>query len=191
MELARGGMLNEHTIAVIWDRTVAALPAIGAGLAVFIGFWLAAMLGRYALLRLADQVAKRGGRAEILRLGAVVAFWTGIAFGAVVGLGTMGVNVSALVASLGLTGFALGFALRDAIANLLAGVLILTFHPFHYGDRISVTGFEGIVIDIDLRYTTLDAGDRRHLIPNQTMYSNPVTIMRDPSVTAAAPPVGG
>jgi small conductance mechanosensitive channel len=91
-----------------------------------------------------------------------------LALGLVVGLGTMGLNVSALVASLGLTGFALGFAPRDAVANLLAGVLILSHRPLEYGDRIAVTGLEGVIVDIDLRYTTLDAGDKRHLVPNQT-----------------------
>ncbi len=93
-----------------------------------------------------------------------------------IGLGTMGVSVEPIVASLGLTGFALGFALRDAISNLLAGVLILAYRPFRHGDRIAVTGFEGVVVHIDLRYTTLADGDKFHLIPNQTMYSNPVTV---------------
>jgi hypothetical protein len=41
--------------------------------------------------------------------------------------------------SLGLTGFALGFALRDAVSNLLSGALIMLDRPFADGDRISVT----------------------------------------------------
>ena len=45
-------------------------------------------------------------------------------FGFVTALGSVGVDVSALVAGLGLTGFALGFALKDTISNLLSGVLI-------------------------------------------------------------------
>lgn len=175
--------MNAHTIALMWAQVAATLPSIGGGLVILAAFWVLAVAARYALIRLAGEVAQHGGRAEVVRLGAIVAYWTAIAFGVVVGLGTMGVNVAALVASLGLTGFALGFALRDAVANLLAGVLILTYRPFRYGDRIAVTGFEGIVVDIDLRYTTLDDGGKRHLIPNQTMYSNPVTVF-----APAAPP---
>ena len=59
-----------------------------------------------------------------------------IVFGLVTALGTAGVNVSALVAGLGLTGFALGFAFRDVLSNLLAGVLILL-----YGHSHAVTAF--------------------------------------------------
>ncbi len=96
-----------------------------------------------------------------------------LGLGTIVGLGTMGINVEALVASLGLAGFALGFALRDAIASVLAGVLILIYRPFGYGDHIVVSGFEGVVVHINLRYTTIEDSDKHHLIPNQTMYSSP------------------
>ena len=58
-----------------------------------------------------------------------------IIFGVVTALGTLGVDVSALVAGLGLTGFAIGFALKDTISNLLSGVLILLYRPFEIGNR--------------------------------------------------------
>ena len=62
-------------------------------------------------------------------------FYVVIAIGLVTGFGTMGIDVSALIAGLGLSGFALGFALRDAVSNLIAGVLILLYRPFSYGDK--------------------------------------------------------
>jgi small conductance mechanosensitive channel len=67
----------------------------------------------------------------------------------------MGVNVSALVAGLGLTGFALGFAFRDVLSNFLSGVLLLLFRPFRVGNHISINDLEGEVVSIDLRYTVL------------------------------------
>jgi hypothetical protein len=52
------------------------------------------------------------------RFGAAIlvlaAFWLA---GAVSALGTLGVNVTAMVAGLGLTGFAVGFAVKDALVN--------------------------------------------------------------------------
>ena len=94
----------------------------------------------------------------------------------------------ASLAGLGLTGFALGFALRDAVSNLLAGVLILIFRPFHVGSDIKVAGYSGTVLAIDLRYTTL-AGDGDHvLVPNKTMYSSPITVTGEP---AEGTPGGG
>src|SRR5690242_7782549 len=145
---------------------VASLPAIASGLAVIVASWSAAV----AMRAVSRRFGQRAGleTAGVAGLVSMLVYWVVLGFGIVTGLGTMGVNVSALVASLGLTGFALGFALRDAIANLLAGILILVFRPFHYGDRIKVVGFEGTVIGIDLRYTTIRGASERHLIPNQT-----------------------
>jgi small-conductance mechanosensitive channel len=101
-----------------------------------------------------------------------------IIFGFVTALGTLGINVSALVAGLGLTGFALGFALKDTISNLLSGVLILLYRPFEIGNRIKVSGYEGIVISIDLRYTELDSEENKVLIPNSKLFTNPITVLQ-------------
>lgn len=100
-----------------------------------------------------------------------------VVFGLVTALGTLGINVSALVAGLGLTGFALGFALKDTISNFLSGVLILLYRPFSLGDRIRISGYEGTVISIDLRYTELDAGDHKVLIPNSKLFTEPITVL--------------
>lgn len=107
----------------------------------------------------------RSSRVLILTLGAITA------------LGTLGVDVSALVAGLGLTGFALGFALKDTIANLLSGVLILLYRPFAIGDSIQIAGFEGEVELIDLRYTELRGPAGRILIPNSKLFTDPITVM--------------
>jgi len=110
-----------------------------------------------------------------------------VVFGTITALGTLGIDVSALVAGLGLTGFALGFAFRDVLSNVLAGVLILLYRPFHRGDKIRVTGFEGSVTNIDLRYTTIAAADRIILIPNSNLFTNPIEVWREkPSVANAS-----
>lgn len=101
-----------------------------------------------------------------------------IIFGLVTALGTLGIDVSALVAGLGLTGFALGFALKDSISNLLSGVLILLYRPFKVGDRIKISGYEGMVMSIDLRYTQLDSEGGKVLIPNAKLFTDPVTVLQ-------------
>lgn len=101
-----------------------------------------------------------------------------IIFGFVTALGTLGINISALVAGLGLTGFALGFALKDTISNLLSGILILLYRPFEIGDRIKNSGFEGVVVSIDMRYTRLVAEGCETLIPNSKLFTNPVTVLQ-------------
>jgi len=98
-----------------------------------------------------------------------------LVFGAITALG---INVSELVVGLGLSGFALGFALKDTISNLLAGVMILVYQPFDIGDYIVVAGKEGQVIHIDFRYTTLENNEKIILIPNSLVFANTVSILR-------------
>src|SRR5690606_892742 len=99
----------------------AGLPQIFGGLLVFVAFWIAAIAVRAVVRRLATN---RQVQPALVRLMAKAAWLALLTFGAINALGTMGVDVAALVAGLGLTGFALGFALKDIISNLLAGVLV-------------------------------------------------------------------
>ncbi len=99
-----------------------------------------------------------------------------VIFGFVASLGILGVNVSAMIAGLGLTGFALGFALKDTISNLLSGVLISLYRPFKIGDHIKIAGYEGDVVAIDLRYTELSKEGDKILIPNSKLFTDPITV---------------
>ena len=90
----------------------------------------------------------------------------------------LGVNVSALVTCIGLTGFAIDFALKDTISNLLFGVLILVYRPFEIGNRIKISSYEGIVISIDLRYTELEFKGNKILISNSKLFTDPITILQ-------------
>jgi small conductance mechanosensitive channel len=151
------------------------LPRLGMGLVVFLGFWIASGVVRKLILRIAHRMDFN--TAFVLRLAARAASIALLVFGAVTALGTMGINVSALVAGLGLTGFALGFAMKDVLSNLVAGILILLYRPFRLNDYIAVTGLEGRVIEIDLRYTTLLKGDHTYLIPNSVLFTNSIVLI--------------
>ncbi len=94
--------------------------------------------------------------------------------GAISALGTVGVNITALVAGLGLTGFALGLALKDAISNLVAGLMVIVYAPFYLGDTIDVSGIRGKVIDINLRYVTLETDSETVLIPNNNFITSTI-----------------
>lgn len=55
-----------------------------------------------------------------------------------------------------------------------AGVLLLIYRPFGINDRINISNQEGIVVNIDLRYTMLDNDTTRILIPNSVLFTNPI-----------------
>jgi small conductance mechanosensitive channel len=99
-----------------------------------------------------------------------------ILIGAMTALGTVGVNISAIVASLGLTGFAVGFACKDFLTNVLSGFMVILYGAYEINDWVKVLNIEGRVEDINLRYTVIDAGERLCLIPNALVFSHPVMI---------------
>ncbi len=149
-------------------------PRVGIAVVVFLMFWFFARL----LTRVITKGSKRlKQNTYITLLIARTAKITLLVLGIVTALGTLGINISAMVAGLGLTGFALGFALKDTISNLLAGVLILLYHPFEIGNRIKIGGYEGTVVSIDLRYTELEAEGNKILIPNSKLFTNPITVL--------------
>ena len=150
------------------------LPRVGSALLVLFVFWLLAVVSR-KVVRKAGAVA--GIDVSVINLLARSAYIVLLVVGLVTSLGTLGIDVSAIVASLGLTGFAVGFALKDSISNLLSGVLILIHRPFSVGDSIKVKTFEGRVSAIDLRYTRLEQDGETILVPNSLLFTNPISLL--------------
>ena len=101
-----------------------------------------------------------------------------IIMGIVTALGTLGIDVSAIVASLGLTGFAIGFAFKDALSNYLAGIMVILYRPYDIGDNVNITGCEGKITEIDLRYTTIENEGEIHMVPNSVCLSKTITKYR-------------
>ena len=155
--------------ATLWAPRV-----IGVILILVVFFILAKIMKR--IITSAAERSKLDGNLTFLL--ARTSSITLIIFGFVTALGTLGINVSALVAGIGLTGFALGFALKDTISNILSGVLILLYRPFEKGARIKISGYEGIVVSIDLRYTELDSKGNKVLIPNSKLFKDPITVLK-------------
>ena len=145
-------------------------PAVMASIVIFILFWISGIFTQFLITRLAN---KRGLNPELLKLIGRTAKIGLIIFGLVTALGTIGINVSALVAGLGLT----GFALKDVVSNLIAGSMILLHRPFKVHDIIGVAGHEGKVINIDLRYKTIEADGKKVLIPNSTLFTKEISIL--------------
>jgi len=160
-------------LGMVAKAAVAWLPHIVGALVILLAFYLLSKV----LCRLLEKTMSRMAHNEHLsKLFIRTLRITLMLIAMVTALGTLGVDVSALVAGLGLTGFALGFALKDMISNLLSGVLILLHRPFIIGDEISITGFKGRVMSIDMRYTVINTENDKVLIPNSKLFTDPVTV---------------
>ena len=85
-------------------------------------------------------------------------------------LGQLGVNITALVAGLGIAGIAVGFAARDTLENFISGVTILIDRPFRIGDNIIIQGTFGTVKEITLRSTRIRTLNNEVMVmPNTQM----------------------
>ena len=157
----------------LWPELRLFAERIAGGILILIGFVIAAKIAEFLICRVRRRMPHNEGLLRLLGRATKIAV---VIFGVATALGTIGVNVSALVAGLGLTGFALGFAFRDVLSNLLAGILIVLFRPFGVGDQISVSGLDGEVTNIDLRYTVLKQPGKIVLIPNSNLFTNPILL---------------
>lgn len=156
------------------ELTITYGPKIVIGLLIITLAFLAAFLIRFALKRLFRKYEWAGRVGNLL---ATTVYYVILVLGVLSGLSTMGVDIAPIIAGLGLGGFALGFALRDALSNLLSGVLIIIYQPFKEGDIISVSGCEGTVAETNLRYTVLESDHERFMLPNSLIFKNPLKII--------------
>ena len=165
----------EKLVQYLLDETTLWAPRVIGVAVIFVVFFILAKIAKRIITSAAERLKFDANLTLLLSRTSSI---TLIIFGFVTALGTLGINVSALMAGLGLTGFALGFALKDTISNLLSGVLILLYRPFEKGNRIKVAGYEGTVVSIDLRYTELDSEGNKVLIPNSKLFTDPVIVLK-------------
>ncbi|MDE2975159.1 MAG: mechanosensitive ion channel family protein [Gemmatimonadota bacterium] len=98
--------------------------------------------------------------------------------GAALILQNLGINITAMVATLGISGLAVALALQDTLGNLFAGMQVIMSRQIRTGDYVALaTGEEGAVTDIQARNTTIRTFPERNrvLVPNSILASTVVT----------------
>jgi len=107
----------------------------------------------------------------------VLAFIRGIILA--VGLGSIlevwGINVSALVAGLGIGGLAFALAAKDTAANLFGSIALLLDKSIRIGEWIKISDVEGTVEDIGMRTTKIRSFQKSLItLPNQMIANSPI-----------------
>jgi small-conductance mechanosensitive channel len=98
-----------------------------------------------------------------------------IIFGVAVAFGIIGVSFSTILATFGVAGLIVGFALKDILENFVAGVIILWRRPYEVADQIQVGINAGTVSEINFRSTTLRTADGVQVfIPNAQIFNQPI-----------------
>jgi small-conductance mechanosensitive channel len=161
----------QNYINLFLDGLIKGIPNLLTALGIFI---LALYFAR-VLSRIVSRVLKRRNAPEgVTQLLAQLAYGTIVVAGMITALQRF-FDVTAFLAGLGILGFTVGFALQDVMKNFVAGVILLIQQPFHVNEVIGVAGFDGTVLEIDLRSTEIKASDGRIVnIPNASILAGPI-----------------
>ena len=84
-------------------------------------------------------------------------------FTALIILQIWGINLTPVIAGLGVTGVVLGFALQESISNIFSGLLLALNNPFGIGDYVLLGSIEGTVTGMDAISVTLLSGDNKKI----------------------------
>lgn len=158
-------VLGETVAGVLANIIVAAVVFLA-----FYGLWR-------ILNRMLTSVVRRSSvdetSASFLRTALKFAI---LALGVVQALSAAGINTGAVLTSLGIAGLTIGFAARDALSNIISGLLIFWDRPFVIGDLVEVEGRYGRVSEITLRSTRVVTVDGQMLaVPNSTIINTTVS----------------
>ena len=151
------------------------LPNIIVGIVVFFIFWALSRLVRSLIYKAA--VAK--GRHSLGEVAGAMTKWAMLILGFMLAVTIIlpSIKPGDLISGLGISSVAIGFAFKDILQNMLAGILILLRQPFSVGDQIVSGGHEGTVEKIETRATLIKTYDgRRVVIPNSDIYTDSVIV---------------
>lgn len=91
-------------------------------------------------------------------------------------LSTLGFDVTTLIAAISAAAVTIGLALKDSLADIASGTLIIINKKFKTGDYLETEGLQGKVEKIEMMYTTLRTYDNKKImIPNSRLASNNIT----------------
>jgi small conductance mechanosensitive channel len=139
---------------------------VSAAVIVIIGFIAAGWIGKLFERWLSRKAMEPPVRMLLTRIVRLLV----VALTLVVALGTAGMDVTALIAGIGVAGVGVGLALQGVLGNLVAGMTIIFTKPFRVGEYIEIAGVSGQVKQIELFSTMLLHSDMsRVMVPNRKL----------------------
>lgn len=158
---------------------IAHLPHLGLGVAALIVTWVISRVGTWVLGRFLKRARMRRSLIDVCQMLLSVGIWIlGILIATTIVFPSM--TPGKIITAIGLGSIAIGFAFKDIFENFVAGVLILFREPFRIGDMVECGGHEGRVAEITIRDTHIRRVDgQRVVIPNATLFKEPVTVRTD------------
>ncbi len=148
------------------------LLVVKAALIIVILMW-----GALALAQLAGARIRRlaGLSPSVQTLAANLIKIVLVSLALVIGLNTVGIDLTAFAVFSGAVGVGLGFGLQKIVSNFVSGIILLLEHSIKPGDVIEVGNTHGLVTALGGRYASVRGRDgKEYLIPNETLITNQV-----------------
>ncbi|MCS7146408.1 MAG: mechanosensitive ion channel family protein [Nitrososphaerota archaeon] len=156
-------------------------PQIGVvvdrGLLAFLILSVAWTLANLASGMIRYYGSRIGAAIQVTSLGQVIAKIAILSLAIVIVLSELGIEITPLVASLGIGALAVALALQDTLANFFSGFYILAEKSIRVGDFVSIEGVgEGTITDISWRTTKIQTlANNLLIIPNKKLAESIVT----------------
>jgi small-conductance mechanosensitive channel len=125
------------------------------------GLWAVRALKFYLQIKELERGPDHGftGSLDIINFVAQMLIWSLLTL---VALENLGINITALLAGLGVGGVAVALALQNVLGDLFASLSIALDKPFVVGDRLTIDAFSGVVERIGIKTTRMrsEAGEQ-------------------------------
>lgn len=172
-------LINEvkSTLIALVGQFVSVLPGLLMAILILVATSFLAGIVQRVVRRIASRTLKSLSLRSLLVQTSRVSTWAvGILLACVLAFPDL--RLGDLVALLGLSSVAIGFAFQDIFKNFLAGVLLLLQEPFSIGDQIIVSDYEGTVEEVALRATRIRTYQGEEVvIPNSVVFTSPVQVL--------------
>jgi small-conductance mechanosensitive channel len=171
-------LIELFTVDRFWERVAALLPQLFiAAFAVIIGL----VVGDKAKLVVQERLrsVKLPEASVIPELVKYSIFY----IAALIALAQVGIATTALLVLLAAYSFGIvflgGIAFKDLLSSGAAGIYLLLTEPYSIGDEVRINDKRGIVQEVDIFVTRVEADGEEYIIPNQQVFKAGIIRVRD------------
>lgn len=163
----------DYKLFALGQTEITVFTLVKLAISAFVLYLVAGRFSRWTLGRVLGRTKMEEG--QKLAIIALVHYVV-LVVGAMLILQNAGINLTAFAMIGSALGVGVGFGLQNVISNFISGLIVLLERPIEIGDRIELSGVEGVVREIGARRTTIVTPDRiAILVPNQKFITDNVT----------------
>ncbi len=164
------GRLPDFELFTLGDSTVT-LGGVAAAAVTVLAFMAAAWIAGSAIKRIRQRTREGSGA---LYLTEKLLSYSLVVIGFIVGLSTLGLNLTSLAVFAGAVGIGLGLGLQGIVKEFVSGLVLISDRALHIGDYIELPdGTRGVVQEIGPRATRVRNNDNVYLlVPNSKLIEN-------------------